>query len=267
LQRIHSNPKEDDMASISILDRLEEGIVFRVSRSFFVVLVLIAMIGIVAGLVYFLWGITPTSKETVVRDPDPRAVVLTSDDIRAAMNRPETEQVENRGTAATTATDEKTENDLNQQRCGALVDTLRLLLPGSLYPWESDGISGKLDELFNEVSGYAEAIAPLEQLCRVLREFPEDQRLAPFNAFAALYSKRQAEYKRRLAEIVESHQFRTVAADSAYESTLLNKSVAKYQGLIGIGMGIASVASLAIFLVLLSIQRNLKSLALRDVRN
>lgn len=256
------------MASISILDRLEEGIVFRVSRSFFVVLVLIAMIGIVAGLVYFLWGITPTSKETVVRDPDPHAVVLTSDDIRAAMNRPETEQIENLGTAATKASDEKTEVDLNQQRFEALVDTLRLLLPDSLYPWESEaGISGKLGELLNETSGHAEAIVPLEQLCRVLREFPEDQRLAPFNAFTNLYSKRQAEYKRRLAEIEESHQLRTVAADSAYESTLLDKSVAKYQGLIGIGVGIASVAGLAIFLVLLSMQRNLKRLALRDDRN
>jgi hypothetical protein len=283
------------MTHDSALDKLEEGIVFRVSRSFFLVLVLIAMLGVVAAVFYLLWAITPTTKDTVTRDPDPKPVLLTTKDIKEAMNKPKVTRGETATTTAEAKTSEKTEADQNQLKFQSLLDTLRILLPSRLYSWQSSGywtypygremynyyqkedyrkwnvteagITDKLKEFYVGVSEYKEAIAPLEQLCKVLREFPEDQRLAPFTTFMDLYIERQAEYKRRLNENEESYQSRVSEANAKYESTTASKAVAKYQSLIAVGSGITSVAFLAIFLVLLSVQRNIKKLAIHNEPN
>lgn len=255
------------MASNSILDKLEEGIVFRISRTFFLVLVLIGMLATIAGFVYFIWGAIPTAKEPVAALAKPDSIVLTVADIRAAMTGSDAKAVE--GQAAESAgTPEETGADQNQQRFEAQIDSLKLLLPAGLYSWESEGgISVRLGEFFNQFSVYSEAIAPLEQLCGILREFPEDQRLAPFNSFLGLYSTRLTDYKRRLAEAEEEFQSQDVAAESEYTSAATEKAMAQYQGLIAVGLGIASVAFLGISLVLLSVQRNLKLLVLRDARS
>lgn len=283
------------MTHNSTFDKLEEGIVFRVSRTFFLVLVLIAMLGVLAAVLYLLWGITPTTKETVTRDPDPKPVLLTSADIREAISKPKSKRVETAASTQEAKSSEQTKADQNQIKFQSLLDTLRILLPSRLYSWQSSGywtypygremynyfqkedyrkwnvteagITDKLKEFYTGVSDYSEAIIPLEQLCNVLREFPESQRLAPFNTFIDLYVERQTEYKRRLNENEESYQARINEANAKYESTVASKTVAKYQGLIAAGSGVASIAFLAIFLVLLSMQRNIKQLATQKEPN
>ncbi len=248
------------MSSHSALDKFEEGFVFRISRTFFLVLIILAMLGIVGGLIYFLWGVSPTSKESTKQDASLQPPVLTAADIRTAMSHPGMEQPGSSSSAATAETSEKPDSSAAQYQ--ALMDTLNALLPALMYPPEA--ISDKLSTFTFAFSGYAETVGPLRQLCSVLREFPEDQRLAPFNTFMELYPERYTQFKRRLEEHESGLQSGATEAEARYETTLAEKSMAVYQGLIAVGLGVAFVAFLSIYLVLLSMQRNLKQLAARQ---
>ncbi|HEX9005666.1 MAG TPA: hypothetical protein VF889_00130 [Bacteroidota bacterium] len=246
------------MPSHSALDKFEEGFIFRISRTFFLVLIILAMLGILGGLIYFLWGVSPTSKVSAKQETALQLPVLTAADIRTAMSHPAMEQ--SGAPASGTETTEKPDSSAVQYQ--ALMDTLNALLPAPEYPPEA--ISDKLSTFTFAFSGYAEAVGPLRQLCSILREFPEEQRLAPFNTFMEVYPERFAQYKRRLEERQSGLQSGATEAETRYETTVAEKSMAVYQGLIAVGLGIAFVAFLSIYLVLLSMQRNLQQLASRQ---
>lgn len=279
------------MSQKSILEKLEEGFVFRISRSFFLILVILAMLGILSGIFYLVWSFLPTSKEFVMKDPDPKPVLITVKDIKSAMSSPIATEV-HKSSPAFSAQELEIKPDLDSVRFMALIDTLNILLPSSLYSWQSTGywtypygqqlyeyyhtdeyrrwnvdkpgISDQLRELFSGTSSVKDAVVPLKQLCKVLVAYPETNRLKPFNTFIDLYQERQAEYIRTIKQNEDNYQFKLSEVNSKYEATVLNKSIAKLQSLIIIGSGIASVAFLAIFLVLLSMQRNLKELVSAD---
>jgi len=272
----------------SLFEKLEEGFVFRVSRSFFLILVMLAMLGIVAGAFYLIWGLLPVTKEVVRKEPDPKPLVLRTGDIKNAMKTPKTTEVTKTSTEGK-INDTKKEPDRDKIRFEALYDTLKVLLPSKIYSWESaghwiypygrslyeyspredyrkwivdkPGITDRIKELLSGITEYKDGIAPIEQLCVILRDFSETDRLKPLSTFVDLYLEKKAEYDRTIKQNEDNYQLKTSEANSKYETTIMQKSMAKIQSLIIVGSGIASVAFLAIFLVLLSMQRNMKLFA------
>ncbi|HUI31805.1 MAG TPA: hypothetical protein VLX91_16470 [Candidatus Acidoferrales bacterium] len=251
------------MEKQTTLDRLEEKILFRVSRFFFLSLAMISMLVLLIGAIYLAWSLIPVN-----RAPDPRDVILTAKDVR--------ENLESNGNAGNLASTEnanaensKTPDEL---KLDSYIDTLKQLMPPPEYSWDAKGyytkdafsqyvttdigLTQRLKDFTDQLSDVEESNQALSQLCSVLREFPQDGRLKPLESFTELYlQKRNDRF-----ELVKS-------IDSQYETALAEKVAGKSESLIVIVSAVSTMAFLAIFLVLLSVQRSIKNLSAQSQSN
>ncbi len=237
----------------SFLEKVEEGLVFRISRSFFLILALLAMLGTLAGLFLIAWGVLPVSKEVVMKEADPKPVLVTSADVKAAMNAPKSNVPQQTLTQPGEAAN-KNETDTTQQEFYSLADTLASLVFVDKPTLQNDFLG---DDSVKRV----ELVRLVRQLCSALRDFPEKERQEALGKFLDLYNERETEYNQKIQENQQNYESRIDEANAKYDSTMAGKSATKYQGFVAAGSGVASVAFLAIFLVLLSMQRSLKRLA------
>jgi hypothetical protein len=235
-----------------MLEKLEEKIVFRMSRFFFLTLAFISFLVLLIGIVYLGWTLTPST-----RGQDPKPVTISASDIRQHMTTTQGMP----SSPATAISDTSAAQE--EARFNSYVDTLRLLLPLSTYSWEAKGdyvggqyvttdvgINQRMTDFNRNFSDYRESNAAISQLCSVLREFPEEGRLKPLDSFIAMYSEQSTAHKEKMDKV-----------ESEYQENLMQKASGKYESLVVIASAISTMAFLAIFLVLLSVQRNIKTLA------
>lgn len=277
------------MGKRSFLELLEEKIIFRTSRLFFSILATIALLAVIAGIIYFGSGAIHPPKDIVAKAEDPAPVNVTAIDVRNEIESAKVKaaEAENRQTAKSqnrraseqtsrVETSEMSIRDKARQKYGAILDTLETLLPAAIYTWESKGawrtdywgnrrewittetgIFKRLDMLTSGIEDRAEVERVLRGLIGVLREFPEKERLDPLRIYVQMFQNKYAAYKNALAENEAVYQAQLAEAEAKYQAALAEKKVRRYQGGVVAGSGIASVAFLAIFLVLLSMQRSL----------
>ena len=239
------------MVNPGLLDKLEEKVVFRMSRYFFVGLCFISALVFLTGVFYFGWSLTPST-----RGEDVKPLSITAADVKQHIATTKSVQPSTSGAEAIPGA------DLEEAKFNSNVDTLRILLPSTIYSWEGKsgfsgsefvtdvGIGQRLNDFTRSFSDTHESNVALAQLCSVLREFPEDGRLKPLESFIALYTEKMPLHK----EMVDK-------AESEYQENMMQKTSGKYESLVVIASAISTMAFLAIFLVLLSVQRNIKSLA------
>jgi hypothetical protein len=154
--------------------------------------------------------------------------------------------------------------DMEESKFNNYVDTLRQLLPAPTYSWDAKesfvegqyvtdiGIAQRMTDFTRNFTDTHESNVALEQLCSVLREFPQEGRLKPLEAFIELYTEQSAAHKEKLDKV-----------EADFQENLMTKASGKYESLIVIASAISTMAFLAIFLVLLSVQRNIKMLGSR----
>jgi hypothetical protein len=275
------------MENRSIMERLEEKIVFRISRVFFIVLVFLAMVGMLWGVYCLCWSITPTSKSVVIKEADPKPVFISSLDIKDAINKVKIKKDSSNTTKEPIVEEKKENDDPDKIKYQQLCESIKILFPENLYTWKSKGhwyypyaiirstygkkwivdkhgVEDIILSVLNGESEYKKGIIILEQLFDVLKSFPDKERLEPLQTFAMLYNDRKYDYEKLVRENEMRYEDKLNEATSNYEKTIAEKSAARYKGMLISGGGIASIASLAIFLVLLSVQRNIKKLVLKE---
>jgi hypothetical protein len=240
------------MPDRNMLESLEEGFVFRVSRFFFLFLIVVLMLTVLGGAGFFIWGLLP------VAPPDAaKAVTVTAKDVQQYIARnPVETPIAETPSALTSATSEAAD----QATFEALMDSLRQLLPADTYPWDEvysetgeaiteKGINNFLRELFEPYNANGEMIPPLQSLVGVLGAFEGKERLQSLKAFVKLY-------RERLTAIREGEQ----VVQAEYENKQTEKMFASTSGGMIVASAIAGMAFTAMFLVLLSVQRSIKKL-------
>ncbi|HEY6951707.1 MAG TPA: hypothetical protein VI758_04830 [Bacteroidota bacterium] len=239
------------MERSGLLETLEEKVVFRVSRFFFLTLAIISMLALLIGVFYLGWSLTPST-----RGQDPKPLVITAADVKQHIETTKGVQPATGTMSADTAA------LMEGERFNSYIDTLRQLLPSPVYSWDASetlsggqyvsdpGIAQRLDEFSRNFADYRESNIALSQLCSVLREFPPEGRLKPLESFIALYTEQLPLHKEKVDKV-----------ESDFQENQLQKASGKYESLVVIASAISTMAFLAIFLVLLSVQRNIKMLA------
>jgi hypothetical protein len=238
------------MEKAGLLEKLEEKVVFRVSRYFFLTLAIISMLVLLIGVFYMGWSLTPST-----RGQDPKPVLLTASDVKQHM------ETKKNVPSASAVTPASPTADMEESKFNSYVDTLRQLLPSPTYSWDAKeslvegqyvtdvGIAQRMTDFTRNFTDTHESNVALEQLCSVLREFPQEGRLKPLEAFIELYTEQAAAHKEKLDKV-----------EADYQENLMSKASGKYESLIVIASAVSTMAFLAIFLVLLSVQRNIKML-------
>jgi hypothetical protein len=235
-----------------MLEKLEEKIVFRVSRYFFLTLAIISMLVLLIGVFYLGWTLTSST-----RGQDPKPVLISASDVRQHIATTKGVQ------PASTLPLADSTGGLEESRFNNYVDTLRQLLPSTTYSWEAKsdfsggqfattdvGITQRMTDFTKNFTDTHETNVALAQLCSVLREFPQENRLKPLESFIEMYTEQSAAHKEKLDKV-----------ESEYQENLMQKASGKYESLVVIASAVSTMAFLAIFLVLLSVQRNIKMLA------
>lgn len=267
------------------LEPIEEKAIFPVSRIFYHLLVVVGALGAGGGLLFLLYSVTPTIKASVTPKPEPAPIKISVETVKANLQpKAETEPASATKPIAKTevaqSKEEKAEPSKDEQRFQAAEEKLKALLPEAKYKWESTkvlvssgffgarewrttylGVTKRLVDLIASYHSTARRAEVLESLAAVLAQFDEAERLEPLKAFIKLH--REAE-KARQAEIAKNkseYKAEVAQAEMAYQQTELEKQLKRYQGLIAFGAGLASVAVIGIFLVLLSIQREVRKIA------
>lgn len=244
------------MENFNVMEKLEEKIVFRISRLFFLTLAIISMVTIIWGIAYVFSASTPPEP---LQEPKP--VVVQSFDIQDAINQANMSETSN---SPSSSEQSKESNQPENIRFDKYIKTLKLLLPESKYSWQEKGfytgnyynqryvvsdigITRRLNAFVKNFDGQKEYNDALSQLCVALEKFPGDQRLIPLTTFLALYVEQLKKYEESKRILKEE-----------YQESIAAKKNARYVGLIVVGSALSSMAFLGIFLVLLSIQRNIK---------
>ncbi len=235
-----------------MLEKLEEKFVFRMSRFFFLALAFISALVFLIGVIYLGWTFTPST-----RGQDPKPVLVSASDVRQHVATTKGIQ------PASTTTPTDTSAGMEEARFNSYVDTLRQLLPSTTYSWEAKsdfsggqfvttdvGITQRMTDFTKNFTDTHETNVALAQLCSVLREFPQEERLKPLESFIEMYTEQSAAHKEKLDKV-----------ESEYQENLMQKATGKYESLVVIASAVSTMAFLAIFLVLLSVQRNIKMLA------
>lgn len=274
------------MGRSSFLDPVEDRVIFRISRYFYHVLVTLAAVTTLGGALFLLVGLAPAIKERVDRKPDPPAVKITTDAVKTALQssppvQPATRKTPTSQPPASQSEEEYPQREKDIARLKSALNRPRILLPEPLYKWKDTaaqirqmspygrpdlrppaiGIERRLHDLTMIYEAPARRAEVLEDLAAVLQDFQLQDRLEPLKAFVRLHRdaektrraetrKNEADYKKQLA---------LVEAD--YQTRLTTKQLKRYTGMIVAGSGIASIALIGMFLVLLSIQREVKKIA------
>jgi hypothetical protein len=243
------------MSDRSMLESLEEGFVFRVSRFFFLFLIVFLMLTVIGGVGFFVWGLLP------IAPPDAaKTVTISAKDVQQYLAGNPAEGTQSQAPASTSS---ESSEAADQATYEALMDSLRQLIPAETYPWEErytatgeteKGVNDYLRELFESCNGYSEMLAPLRSLVGVVGAFEEKDRFQSLNAYVQLYRNKQAAIK-------EGEQ----AVQSEYENKQTEKMFASTTGGMVVASAIAGVAFTAMFLVLLSVQRNIKKLVEKQI--
>jgi hypothetical protein len=247
------------MSDRGFLESLEEGLVFRISRFFFLLIVVLLMFTVLGGIGYLFWGYLPTTAPLPSKHTD-----LTKAEIVKYLA---TNPVESASSPAASPAAAGDQAEATQKQFGILVDSIHALLPLDTYPWDEvrttvgegmdqqsvvteKGVDNLLREFFEPYNGYEEMTPPARNLVAVLSQFGAKERMKPLKAFVKLYREHAASVK-------EAEQ----TAQSAFENASMEKSLARTTGLMIVAAAIAGMAFTAIYLVLLSMQRNIKKMA------
>ena len=234
------------MQKQSTIDRLEEKFLFQVSRYFFLALAMISMLVLLVGVLYFGWSVVPVN-----RVPYPKEVTLTAKDVKD--NLKSMSQTEHQASESNSNADNS--NDPDQAKFRSYIYTLRQLMPQPEYLWDGSwyeiGITQRLTNFAGEFRDMQECNQAFAQLCSILRAFPEKERLEPLESFMQLYLQKRNDRAEQIKKI-----------DSDYTLSMAAKAVGKSGSLVVVVSAISTMAFLALFLVLLSVQRNITKISM-----
>jgi hypothetical protein len=261
----------------AVLDLLEEKFVFRVSRGFFLLAAIVALLIIAGGVYYAQQGLRHAEPRIVTPAQVPDAVTVTPADVAARILAKKATNTgkETRRSGASTLS----KRDEAQAKYGDWLDSLEVLLPEKLYTWskvvgyydypylqigyhtKDIGFVYKLLEQLTDGLSREETDQALQQLCAVLREYPPKERREPFETYVDLYDAGSSQRKLEIAAAEAKYRSDKEAAEAAYFAQVAALKTQRTQGLAAVGIGVAAIAMTGVLLVLLAIYRHLKGIS------
>lgn len=286
----------------SFSEKIEEKLIFKTSRYFFLFLSIMAFLGILISILFIAWGLTPSTKREVVKKTIPYPALAALDNVRVLIeiNKNKKEEpeikdvVEKKGSIkkskkVTIKADSKQKpEDPEQKKIIELLEEIKSLLPPNKYSWEgkghfvypygayvyaytrdpkarkyiidSPGILSNIRNMFIDDPENIIIIDRLQKLINILKDISIDDRIIAINVFTDTTKNSLIKYKNDQNIAKEEYENEVKKSNMEYNDTISKKSVYKYQAIITILSGIASIAFLGMFLVLLSMHRILSNL-------
>lgn len=124
------------------LNKIEEKFLFRISRFFWHIIISLGTLSLVIALLILIWGIIPSFKSSVDKEPYPPVVEVSTREIEDEVNRL-TELLESEGLREKSYITEENyipeHTDSNELVYNQTLDSLKMLFPASKYRWENKG--------------------------------------------------------------------------------------------------------------------------------
>lgn len=237
---------------LNFLETFEEKFYFKTSHLFWHFLIGLAGLAFIAGVLVFLWGITPSLKPGVDKPEYPEPVKISAAEIKKIVTPPPPSPETTPEPAAATAgpAPDKAESSQlepepevspEEKAYHAALDSLRVLLPPEKFAWESRGhwkrswyrkrwvvdvlgIEDRLKRAFREVNAenFTTQKNVVESYFPVLTRFAPEERMTVLRAAIDVTRENMAESRQTL-------ELLTLAADSfKVESADLIKDLAKF---------------------------------------
>ena len=264
------------------LDRVESGIVFRVSRVFFWALVGAAGLALIGSVLLLLYSITPTSKQEVQIEPFPPEPSVTLAEIRLALEaKAAPVQIARELGPAPAAEPTPPQLDPLKLRLATLLDTLGMWFPNrwqTIYGQEvsardwlgrptayrtiivREGFSHSVNTVLERFGNIQMKIDLVTQMIHTCSQFEDEMREKAVRMFVQLTRTRIEEHNQAVASIRSINEAREREAQGQYNAARSRKEESESYGLMGLGSSIVAIALLGLFLCFLAIERNTRAL-------
>ena len=255
----------------TILDSIQEKLLSWFTRPTLLVLILVITGLLAYNMVYFGWSITPSNKRSVSEKATPSSVQVSADDVKKAIEndkpKPVQKQVEKPAQDIVQAPIiDELEVALNK-----VMDSLKVLLPDSIYSWESEkeydyyygwkikefGVLDQLKAIKNNSDDKKHFIAGLNGLCGVLVQFDLKERKIPLEKYIQVWNEKSSARESLISENANWFRSERNNAENEYEETIDAKRKGERESFQIINDVLYPISLLAIFLVLLSIRKSL----------
>lgn len=271
------------------IDRAERGIIFRVSRFFFWILVVVGGIGFVGSILIFLYTLIPPSKEKVVLDPLPSEPEVTIAEVVAKLvpsepiaqqtkSKPESEQPQKSSEPTAQPSDPL------QTKLSKLLDSLETYFPDnwkpeygrrpSSYDWfgratayetyiTKQGLLNYINNILDNYNSKEKKIAIVQKMIELCARLEAEKREKGLRTYIALSRDKMKIFQQEVHRINVENGNKEQMAETQFLSAKVEKNVLNQKAAIGIGGTFVSIALLGLVLCFLAIERNTR--ALRDL--
>lgn len=272
------------------LDKIESKLVFRISRTFFWILLSIAGLIFVGGILVSLYSLIPPSKSEVIKAEAPPEPEVTLADVMARISPPQ--QVSNLE-SSTPAGNQKSvtsqttytppQQDEYDRKIIALYDTLKKYFPAEKYNWDpkyerkavrwdifnrpaeyqnvvvSQGVRSEVDDVLRPFQTSQKKVQVLEGILKLIKQIDGDNRRRALGIYVNLYRQKTMNWQQEVASIESAYQSRLIVAEGELVAKKLFKNTLLYFSLMGTAGAIILAVIIGLFLCFLAIERNTRS--------
>ena len=224
-------------------------------------------------IVYYVWGVTPTIRNAVTPKSNPPLVMVSYLDVK---NSIESEKVKKEIPKIDEKIPEPQKEiiDTTEVQITKMMDSLKVLLPDSIYKWErsksyfnydtysyetsNPGILNYIDKLEQYSTNREHFLSGLKNLCGVLVNYQIIERKQPLLVFIEIFKNKTSDRSSIIRENDYWFEQELRNSEHDFSATEGHKAFATAKSFEVINQIIYAITLLGIFLVLLSIRKNLK---------
>jgi len=273
------------LKNILRFDKIEQKLVFRVSRTFFWIFVTIAGLSFVAAVFVLLYSIIPPGKEDVVKEQYPSKPKVTLEEVMAAINPPPpVQKYEEKDTQVPQPpkqeeTKYEERADTLQLKINKLIDSLGTFVKSGWgttyenyiagYDWFNNpvyetrakrGLRSNFENILSEFfESKQEKITTLEFLIQVMQKVGEDKCENALRYFMRSTKDKWTHYREAVNKIESDFNLGIATAEAEYANAKLEKIDLSNKALMSIGSAIVLIALVGLILCFLAIERNTRA--------
>lgn len=255
------------------LDIIQEKLLFWFTRPTLLVLILV-LTGVLAfSMIYYGWGLTPTTQRMVQEKPIPANIQVSIEEVNKAIDDGKPKPIlKNPIQKESIPVEEKPAVDELEIALNKVMDSLKILLPDSLYPWETNsffdystyswvtksrGVLFYLKSISSNAVDKKHYIGGLNGLCGVLVQFKLDSRKSPLEGYTQVWNNKSDSRLQTINENKDWFRTENLFTELEFATTIGHKKYALRESEVWLREVLYPISILAIFLVLLSIRKSL----------
>jgi len=125
----------------NFITAVEEKYVFNVSHYFWHIFIALSSLALIGGVLILFWGIIPPGKDSVEKEEYPPVVQVSANEVNEILQQDNQKQVVTKKIKEVEKQQITTSSstDPNEQAYNLSIDSLKILIPPSIYSWKSSG--------------------------------------------------------------------------------------------------------------------------------